>query len=169
MKKIKLTRGKFALVDDEDFQELSKYKWQAKTDGYNWYAKRGYYNKETKKCVEIKMHRQIMNHPIGMKIDHINHNGLDCQKQNLRICTHGENMMNRKKKVSGISKYLGVSISKSTVRGKIYKYWSAVLRADGKVYNIGKFKTEENAAIAYNIFAEKHHGQFANYNKPIWQ
>lgn len=167
MKEIALTQNKVALVDDSDYESLSAFKWQAKFDGHNWYAKRGVYNKETKTCGCITMHQQLMNPPLGMKVDHRDHDGLNCQRSNMRLCTHGQNMMNKRPKKNGTSKYLGVMLKRDRVKGKDYFSWSAQIRIEGKNYHIGRFKTEENAATAYNIFAEKHHGEFANFNKPI--
>jgi len=93
MKEIKLTQGKSAQVDNEDFEYLDQFKWQAHWDGYNWYAVRTVYNPKRL----IIMHRVIMKTPDNLEVDHVNHNGLDCQKNNMRNCTHGENMMNSKK------------------------------------------------------------------------
>ena len=105
MKKIELTQGKFALVDDEDFEWLNQWKWYANHLGYTWYVVRSVrYDNEVK---AILMHRSILNAKIGEEIDHINHNGLDNRKKNLRICTRSQNNMNRNK-LRGTYKYKGV-------------------------------------------------------------
>lgn len=159
MKRIKLTQNQISFVDDEDFEYLNQFTWQAckKKDGNSWYALRSY--KENGKYKKIGMHREIMNLLDKIKVvDHINHNGLDNRKENLRICTIHEN--NRNKTVSKTKKssiYLGVSIHR--------KKWRATIWTSGKTISAGYFSCQENAAIAYNILAEKYHGQFANYNK----
>lgn len=96
MKLIKLTRGFFAKVDDEDYEELSKYKWHFKigTKNKTGYATRGV--QENGKVKFFLMHRQIMGFPEGMVIDHKNHDTLDNRKENLKICSQKENLKNRK-------------------------------------------------------------------------
>ena len=79
MKEILLTQGKVALVDDEDFEKLNRYKWYAMQTKQNWYSVRNIRinNKQTLVC----MHREIINAPINKQVDHINGNGLDNQKR----------------------------------------------------------------------------------------
>lgn len=158
MKQISLTQGKFAQVDDEDYDYLNQWKWCAnKKPNENYYAVRraSILQGETK---EIRMHRIIMKTPDGMECDHINHNGIDNQKSNLRNCTHGQNMKNRTSAKNASSKYLGVYWY------KVNKKWRATISINGKVTHLGTFKTEIEAAKAYNIMAEKHYGEFANLN-----
>lgn len=151
MKEIKLTQGKVALVDDEDFERINQWKWFAAKSGNTFYAKR---------FGNIRMHRVVMG--ITSKhtqiIDHANGDGLDNRKGNLRICSNRENSANRRSAKNSSSKYLGVCYEKK--RGK----WVARITANKKVLRIGYFKTEENAATAYNIFAERLHGKFARLN-----
>lgn len=159
MKKIPLTQGKFALVDDEDFDVLNKFKWCCN----NWgYAMRNIQRNGIKSA--IIMHREIMNTPKGMDTDHIDHNKLNNQKNNLRICTRRENQRNRKKNVNGTSKFKGVYAT--TEHG--YKYYVSHIIVTGKRL----FKTfpqtpegEIEAAKWYNEQAEKHHGEFALFNQ----
>lgn len=92
MKKIKLTQGKCALVDDEDYERVNQFKWTAEkcSKSENYYARN--------RTINTKMHRLIMG--IGkssLVVDHINHKTLDNRKQNLRVCTQAENLRNRKK------------------------------------------------------------------------
>ena len=108
------------------------------------------------------MHRIIMNTPPYMQVDHIDHNGLNNQKDNLRNCSHAENMCNRRS--SGGSQYLGVSQHRVSANGKVYLYFQAYIQADNKNMYIGSFSTEDEAAIAYNEAAHKYHGEFANLN-----
>jgi len=158
MKKVKLTKGKCALVDDEDFEYLNQFKWHVNKSGERYYAART--------LKKIKMHRIVMNTPIDMETDHINHNTLDNQKHNLRNVTKFENQRNRKcSNKNSTSKYLGVSLLKSFNGYKTYFYWQSQIRISGINKHLGLFKSEENAAIAYNIFAEKYYGQYSNLNK----
>ena len=93
MKKIKLTQGKYTLVDNEDFECLNQYKWCAhKTRGGLWTAE-GYLG--GKKL--LKMHRIILGAKTGQEVDHINRNSLDNRRKNLRICTRRENLLNRRR------------------------------------------------------------------------
>ena len=122
MKKItlvqgKINQGKVVLVDDWNYDWLNQYKWFARKTGNNWYAVR---NKVVRSHSEarkmgtstrhtcIYMHRFIMNAPGGMDIDHINHNTLNNQKDNLRICSPSQNRMNQLPRRCAFSKYKGV-------------------------------------------------------------
>ena len=94
-KQIPLTQGKFTIVDDEDFDLLiSIGKWRANKTGNTFYAKRSVWDKETKKKTTLLIHRIILRAKEGICIDHINHDGLDNRKVNLRICSISENAMN---------------------------------------------------------------------------
>jgi len=156
MKEIKLTQGKVALVDDEDYDFLMQWKWFATKAKLTYYADRCLWI--NKSCRHLSMHRFIMNAPIGKEIDHINHNGLDNQKSNLRICDKAEN--NRNRTAIGKSKYLGVYFE---YHGGIL-YIRASIRTGNKRIFLGSFKTEEEAALAYDKAAIIYHGNFANTN-----
>jgi hypothetical protein len=158
MKEIKLTLGRVALVDDEDYDYLNQWKWCAMKRRDIYYACRSKYISEQKIYIMILMHRLIMNVTDDSQIDHIDRNGLNNQKSNLRKCTHAQNMMNRKSR--GESKYLGVSY----LQTKYGKYIVAQIRINGEVKKLGLFKTEEEAAVAYNNAAKIYHGEFANLN-----
>jgi hypothetical protein len=105
MKEIKLTTGQTALVDDEDFEEVNKYKWYAKKNANGtlyaiteiWHGR-----KSVPRKTRIRMHRLIMKPADNMKVDHKNHNGLDNRKDNLRVCTTAENTRNKQKKAEYI-------------------------------------------------------------------
>lgn len=170
MKKIQLTRGFVALVDDEDFEELNKYKWNASAMGYAvrhipWpNGKRLKNGKQAQRA--LKMHRVIMNTPTGMLTDHIDHNPFNNQKSNLRVCTSSQNSQNKTKPVSGItSKYKGVR--QRTYRGK-YKYYVATIKLNNKAtakHFPFTLHGELQAAQWYNGMAKKHFGEFAHLNK----
>ena len=152
MKEIVLSQGKVALVDNDDFEYLNQWKWYAWCSRGHFYAVRSIYINGKKS--NIHLHRLIMKTPIGMEVDHKDMNGLNCQKYNMRNCTHRQNMCNRKS--TGSSKYLGVYFQK--------KYIRATITVNRKVIYLGLYKKEIDAAIAYNEAAIKYHGEFANIN-----
>jgi hypothetical protein len=146
-------KGKFALVDDEDYEELMQYRWFVSTKGY---VKRG--KVLNGKYKDVSLHRFILQAKKGLVIDHINHNKLDNQKANLRQCTNAENMSNMISQ-TGISKFKGVSFDK-----KLNK-WRAQICFNYKQKNLGSFDTELEAAQAYNTKALELFGEFAHINK----
>jgi hypothetical protein len=152
MKLIKLTQGRETIVDDEDYEYLNQWKWHF---GSRRYAIRSI-NCSKKK---ITMHSLLINCPKHKYIDHINGNPLDNRKINLRLCTTQENQRNRKSNETNkkISKYKGVSKS-------LNKYWRSYIYLNGKQINIGSFKTEIEAAQAYNKKAIELFGEFARLN-----
>lgn len=158
MKKIPLTQGKIAIVDDEDYKWLSKYKWHY----HKGYAARTC--RKTGRKRTIYMHREIMRTPEGFVTDHINGNKLDNRRVNLRICTKAQNNMNMKKfrsrkKAKHASRYKGVYW-----RGGRTPKWSAEIRYKGKQIHLGYFETEEEAAKAYDKAAIRLFGSFASPN-----
>jgi len=154
MKKIKLSRGLFATVDDDQYEKLNAFKWSALKGRYTYYAVRTQHNlKKT-----ILMHRQIMEAAKGTLIDHKNGNGLDNTKENLRFASYAENQHNRRNEPYGKSKYRGI-----VGREKI-KAWQAKIGAKGKYYHLGYFKEEKEAALAFDKGALKYHGEFAVLN-----
>lgn len=158
MKQIPLTQGKFTLVDDEDYEYLNQFKWFAMANGNNFYATRKVRNNKIQR--NVYMHRLILSvTDTKHVIDHIDHNSLNNQKSNLRIASHIENCKNRKPKKGGGSKYLGVYYFKAKT-----PRWQASMTVNKKSIYIGLFKSEDEAALAYNEAATKHHGQFANLN-----
>lgn len=160
MKEIKLTRGYVALVDDEDYERLSKLKWHVyigKT-GIN-YALVGIYDKATMKTRHARMHRMILNPRKDQIIDHINGNGLDNRKSNLRFATKSTNAANSKKRRDGINQYKGVDY-RDPVRG-----FRARINVSGKAIHLGHFNNEIEAAKAYNQAAIQHFGEFAKINE----
>jgi hypothetical protein len=151
MKYIKLTQDKQTMVNDEDFEHLSKYKWYFKRQGY---AVRNteYIRGQARGCVW--MHREIMNTPPGFETDHINGNKLDNRRSNLRIVTKSQNQWNRKKQ-SGSSKYKGVYWNKANRR------WHVQLQMNKKKIWLGYYETETEARKAYEAGVGKFFGRYA--------
>ena len=156
MKEILLSQGKVALVDDEDFEYLSQWKWSAIKSRKTFYAIRTM--KRDGKWVTVSMHRVILEPLSNMCIDHIDHNGLNNQRSNIRVATRRQNMVNRT--AWGRSKYLGVCI----YYHHSHKYITAHIRVGGLKKYLGTFLTEEDAALAYNEAAREHHGEYAKLN-----
>ena len=161
MKRIKLTQGKFALVDDADFEWLSQWKWVSHKHRSTFYAMR--HNENWSKTEFIGMHREILGlkRGDGKLGDHRNRNGLDNRRSNLRICTGAENLQNRGKTKNNTSGYKGVSWHKQN------KYWVAQLHKNGKHIHAGCYKDKITAARAYDIAAIQYFGEFAYLNFPI--
>ena len=153
MKEIQLSQGKVALVDDEEFESLNQYKWHAQKNRNIFYAVR---NKGVagKRAIQY-MHVVIM----GRKgVDHIDRNGLNNQRNNLRFCTQSENCMNRSKGENCTSIYKGVCFHKQ------HKKWITKIHINGQDIHLGLFNTEVEAAKAYNAKAIELFLEFANLN-----
>lgn len=158
MKTIPLSQGKVALVDDEDFCEVSRFKWYAYTNGRRVYAYRTLNKGKSGRGMQY-MHTFLMGKKKGIVIDHINRNGIDNRRSNLRQCTHEQNLLNQGKLGGCTSIYKGVS------RVGESKKWIAYINHNKKRYRLGRFDTEEDAAIAYNTASMKFFGEFAYINK----
>ncbi len=159
MKKIPLTKGKFAAVDDDDFDFLSQWKWCIDSGGYAVRSTHIGYFDGKKKTKRVWMHRVINKTEDSMDTDHINGDRLDNRKLNLRSASRSQNHMNRKSRPGSVSKYKGVYLDKR------FGNWVAQIRLNNKGVHIGSFKTEEEAAIAYNVEAKKHFGEFSKLNE----
>lgn len=151
MKTIQLTRGKVSIVDDEDFKELSKYKWYFTTPGY---AARD--TRVDGKRVCILMHRLLNETPIGMETDHINNDRLDNRRSNLRACTRSQNMANIRTPKSNTSGYRGVTWDKKAQK------WMAQIMVNYKTIFLGYFDDPSKGAEAYKTASQKHFRNFAN-------
>jgi hypothetical protein len=161
MKKIKLTQGKVALVDDEDYDWLNQWKWFAKRDEHRFYVETHDKNDHSK---HLRMHRVITNCPSNMVVDHIDGNGLNNQKDNLRICTNRQNCKNRRINKNNKSGYCGVDLDKNLYDKGYKNYWRVRIRVKDRESYIGHFNTKKKAALAYNEAAKKYFGDFARLN-----
>jgi hypothetical protein len=153
-KSIPLTKGKFALVDDEDYEWLSKEKW-CFTGRYAIAAGK------RKNKPSVLMHRLIVKTPKGMETDHINHDRLDNRKENLRICTHSENMRNQLKNSKNKTGYKGVRFLEYRISKNP---WNAYIKINHQFVNLGFYSTPEDAARKYDQAAKELFGDFALLN-----
>lgn len=151
--------GKFAMLDDEDYERVKRWVWQLKKHGYiNRIGKERRNGK--RRSVTFLLHRVIMNAPKGMEVDHIHGNLLDLRKSELRICRPTENHRNKGKTTSWktISKYLGL-VYRPTKRR-----WVGYVIKDGRKYNTPHFHEEHHAALARDMLAVALKGEFARTN-----
>lgn len=158
MKKIPLTQGRFALVDDEDFEELNKFKWHYAQYGRSGYAKRMIWNKETKKSKIVRMHHFILPLKEGLMVDHINRNGIDNRKCNLRLVTKAQNMMNKFAPKNNKSGFKGVSWLARN------RKWRAYINFNYKQIHLGLFEDKKDAAREWNKAAISLFGEYAYLN-----
>jgi hypothetical protein len=151
---IPLTQGYEAIIDADDMHLVDKWNWHSRASGCKVYAVRNNYMKTPK---FIRMHRLIMRDPVGFEIDHIDGNGLNNSKSNLRLATRSQNMMNRCGVDGASSEMKGVSWH--AARGM----WRARIKIDQKEIHIGMFDTEAEAFAAYKRAAENLHGRYARF------
>jgi hypothetical protein len=155
-KSIPLTKGRFALVDDADYEWLNQKKWCLKSVGSKEYAAANFWNG---KGNVVTMHRYILGKACeGKMVDHKDGNGLNNQRSNLRPCTHSENMRNVKKPSVNTFPYKGV---RPQGRG-----WRADMSCNNKTIYLGTFDGVEEAARAYDKKAKELFGEFARLNFP---
>jgi hypothetical protein len=163
-REIPLTQGHVAIVDDEDFKRVNQYKWCAmaglRRDGTIKciYATRSI--RVNGRKITQYLHRFILEiSDPTLQIDHIDHNGLNNQRSNLRTATRSENQWNQRKLEGCSSPYKGVTLRKSDAK------WVAEIKVNGKKHYLGCFADEQDAAIAYNRAAVAHFGDFAHINQ----
>jgi hypothetical protein len=160
MKKIKIVGGLYAIIDDIDFDFLNQFTWYIRKSKNVMYAKAIVLIDGSLK--HIDMHRMIIkNLDTTKEIDHHNGDGLDNRRNNLRVCTHSQNIMNSPKSIrlkGTTSKYKGVCWATRE------RKWVAHIRKDYVLKYLGRFDDEVEAAKAYNIAAKSLHGEYANIN-----
>lgn len=162
MKRIPLTRGKVALVDDEDFELINRWKWRTQAGVNSFYAVREV--SRNGRRTNVLMHRVILKCDRATQVDHINHDGLDNRRRNLRKASNTENHWNQIKR----SHRNGLP-TKSFYKGVVFclttNLWRARIQAHGKQNCLGRFDDEKTAAKAYNAAAVRLHGRFAYLNQ----
>lgn len=159
-KLIPLTQGKFAIVDEDDYDFLTQWKWSLS----GRYARTVFYPKDINgklARIEVLMHKILMGDIPGKITDHINNNSLDNRRCNLREATLNDNARNKIKYKDSISKYKGLSWSEER------KNWHVKISVNDKTINLGRFKDEEYAALVYDIWAMYYFGDFAKTNKML--
>ena len=150
--RIPLTRGKFAIVDAQDAEMVQQYRWCYLSSGY---AVRHVVGSEDRRMV--LMHRELMGVTSDQLVDHINHDGLDNRRVNLRVCTKAENQRNQRRNSKNTTGHKGVSYDKA--RGK----YAACIQVDGRQITLGRFDSVDDAVSAYEAAAKRYHGEF-NYD-----
>lgn len=156
MKTIPLTRGYFAIVDDVDYEHLSKHKWcVSRGGGGSIYAVRTI--RVCGKNKTVRMHRTILRTETGRYVDHRDGNGLNNTRANLRLATTSQNAWNGKHR-RGISGLKGAAFHKRT------KKWVVQIRANGRRHYLGAFSTPQEAHAAYRAGAIRLHGEFATFH-----
>lgn len=165
MKIIPLTRGKFTMVDDEDYDRLMKHSWAwipaTESRGSKGYAVRKG-NKKRGEPRTVQMHREILHCNDGVIIDHINRNSLDNRKENLRYANTQTNAFNRNKPIMPCT-----SVFKGVFQRKNDTKWTARIKFNGRHVELGKYTTEEKAAAAYNFASRIFFGRYRNENRGV--
>lgn len=152
-KEIPLTRGLVTIVDDADYDYLMHWKWHAvKHGGYSFCA--ASWNGGDR----LLMHRLILGLDDSLEVDHRDGNALNNRRYNLRTATRSQNLFNRKVQKNNKSGYKGVYFRNE--RGT----WQATINFEGKMYRLGSYKTDVDAALAYDDAAKVFHGEFAKLN-----
>lgn len=154
---VPLTQGKFAIIDAEDAEKILQHSWYLRCNGY---AGRSARNPNGGNQITILMHRELIEVPDGMFIDHINRDRLDNRKCNFRIVTRAQNMMNKSQYRNNTSGFRGVTWMKSE------QLWVARIDHNRKAIFLGYFKDPEEAARAYDAAAREYRGDFAALNFP---
>ena len=154
---VPLTNGGFAFVDRQDYDEIMIFKWYKEKIGNTWYAISKSHQKDN---YRLYMHRALMRLQKGdrKKVDHINGNGLDNRRHNLRITTQSDNIANQKKQIRNTSGYIGVSYNKNARKYQSY------ITIDRKRIHLGYFFDPETAAVLYDVAVNKLRGSQCRKN-----
>ena len=161
--RVPLTKGKYALIDEEDYPLVSPHTWRANTTAHTTYALT-HIRKPEGGHTTLSMHRLIMQPEPDIFVDHIDHNGLNNTRANLRTCTKGQNGYNQRVNKLSSTGYKGVQRMSPSQR--IRPTWHARIVVDGQRVRLGSFQSPEDAARAYDIAALRHFGEFAFLNFP---
>jgi len=170
--RIPLTQGKSALIDARDLPLVQPYRWRAHrhqaTHLEQWYAVTTARVSQRQKIPFMFMHRLILRAPMGVEVDHRDHDGLNNTRENLRLSTRQQNLQNRRKDHRQIHPYKGVSFCPwNYLRGRRAKLWRAKIHHQGKNIYLGYFATMEGAALAYDHAAVELFGEYACLNFPL--
>ena len=149
---VQLPRGKSTIIDDSDLEFVKSFRWYASDGTHTSYVRR-----TTDKAA---LHRLLLCCCLGLQVDHINGNGLDNRRVNLRVVTVAQNQQNRRKTMTGSSQFKGVVFEKRLGR------WKARITVNKKLIALGYFSAEIDAALAYDVAAREFFGEFAYLNSP---
>ena len=163
IRRIALTRGLEATIDEDDYDLVKERTWHAlaASNRKGWYAAT---NMPVGRCQYkiVRMHRLILGIKDGRLVDHRNRDGLDNRRDNLRIANHTQNRANAIGR--GVSPYRGVTYEP---KRNSARPWVANLWSGRRVKRLGCFETQEEAALAYNVAARDAFGEFAFINIPV--
>jgi len=163
MREIPLTQGQVALIDDEDYELVSRYKWCAVYSPHSktYYAASAVRDRDTAARTRLMMHAVIMG---SKSIDHADHNGLNNQRYNLRFATTSQNTANQRIRSDNTSGFKGVSLDRRNNR------WQSYIRINGSRMGLGSYPDPVDAAIAYDYAARELFSEFAFLNFPdsLW-
>lgn len=156
---VPLTQGKFAIIDIADVPLIENHTWCVVKRGRSLHAMRGVRPSQGRSYESIYLHRAILDiKDTVIQVDHIDGNGLNNRRANLRPCSIEENVRNKRSRLNSSSEYVGVYWN------KIMGIWGAQIACKNKTTHLGFFKDAKIAAIAYDIEALKNYGEFARTN-----